>query len=354
VLRVIKYLLIVLSVAVFSQNIATIDYHLKTPCYKFSIVRSSVTMEDDRFITEKENYSKTGKFEVKTSEKFPLPYYFVCESENRFLKASRLFTVASGDRLNFDMDSIANGKQFFPDTHRQTSLQQDQREFYNAFPDTENLYSPNDEIYRANLIRNISSFEKYAKEHPDSYMLFWNLVNYFNENSWLTGFNKSYLNAFNSLSSSIRNSKYGKAFYQKMVNSTIIKEGSRLPQLKLEGEKKFSLGTSYTLIDFWASYCKPCLEAFPMYKELYKQYKNRGFEIVGISGDRQQDVDKWKKMIQHKQLSWQQYIDIGGKEGEKYNITAYPTTFLLDSEGIIVKKDISLEELEVFLNQHLK
>ena len=75
---------------------------------------------------------------------------------------------------------------------------------------------------------------------------------------------------------------------------------------------------------------------------------------MSISGDRLQDIDKWKKMIKSKELNWQQYIDIEGNESEKYSITAFPSTFLLDSEGKIIKKDISPKELEKFMEENLK
>lgn len=351
--RAIKYLLITLSVAVYSQNTATVQYQLKQSCYKFSIVRLLETGENDCLITEKLNYPKEGKFEIKTDDKFPLPYSFLCENEDRFVKASRLFTVASGDKLKFNMDSIVNDKQYFSDTDSQTPLWKDQHDFYKAFPDTVNLFSENDKTYRANLTQFLPSFEKYAKEHPNSPTLFWNLVHFFEENFYYTGYHESYLNAFNSLSPSIRNSKYGKISYQKIMISSKIQEGLALPNIQLAGGKNFRLGKKYTLVDFWASFCQPCLEVFPIYKELYEVYKNKGFELVGISGDRQRDLYKSKKIIQDRQLNWQQYNDIGGKEFEKYNITGYPTTFLLDSEGIILKINISAADLEVFLKENL-
>lgn len=67
--------------------------------------------------------------------------------------------------------------------------------------------------------------------------------------------------------------------------SSKIQEGLALPNNQLAGGKNFRLGKKYTLVDFWASFCQPCLEVFPIYKELYEVYKNKGFELVGISGD---------------------------------------------------------------------
>lgn len=353
-LKLNKYIFVLFPVAIFSQNIATVQYEIKESCYKFSIVGLWRNADDDSFRKETKNYPKKGIFIVKTDDKFPLPYSFVCEDEDGLIKQSRLFTVSSGDQLKFDIKSIVPNNQYFSNLNQKNIFIEDQSQFYKAFSDIEKLYSENDIEYKSNLIQYLESLEEYSKQYPNSYMLFWSTMIFFEENSWLTGFNEGYLKIFNNLSPTIQNSKYGNIFYQKIINSSKIKDGTRFPQIKLEGEKEYLLGSKFTLIDFWASYCKPCLEVFPAYKILYNQYKNKGFDIIGISVDRPQDMDKWKKIIKDRQLNWQQYIDLAGRESEKYNITAFPTTFLLDAEGTIIKREITPEELSIFLEENLK
>ena len=118
-------------------------------------------------------------------------------------------------------------------------------------------------------------------------------------------------------------------------------------------EKKVSsrevINRKYTLIDFWFSHCGPCIAQFPMMRNLYAKYKNAGFEVVGISIDKTEDKRAWLDAISKHKLEWKQYWDIDGKEAKRFFINLYPTNLLLDNEGRIIKKNILLEELEIFL-----
>jgi thiol-disulfide isomerase/thioredoxin len=350
----IQKILVFLPVAVLSQSTATIQFKINSPCYKFSIARVSNIYDDNRFTTYKKHYPQNGFFIVKTTEKHPTPYIFTCEEENHSIKGSGIFTVNSGDKLIFEMDSISDRKQYLPNTKTHCKSFTDQKVFYEEFPNKIDLYSPVDSIYKAESLNFLPNFEKYAKKHHDSYMLFWNLKNFYDEHSWITGNNEIYMKAFDNLSAEIKNSMYGRYFVQKILKSTKIEEGLSFPKINLHDKKEFKLGKKYTLVDFWATYCGSCLDSFLVYKDLYKRYKDNGFEIVAISGDRKKDIAKWKNMIQKRQLAWQNYIDIAGKEREKYNINPYPYTVLLDSNGMILKKNISPAELEIFLKENLK
>ena len=105
------------------------------------------------------------------------------------------------------------------------------------------------------------------------------------------------------------------------------------------------------MIDFWFSYCKPCLAQFPKYKEIYNLNKVKGFEIIGISVDRKEDEANWLNTIKKYNLSWLQYLDKNEIVSQKLNIKSFPTNFLLDSNGVIVGKDFSPEDLENFLRE---
>ncbi|WHF52601.1 TlpA disulfide reductase family protein [Chryseobacterium gotjawalense] len=85
-----------------------------------------------------------------------------------------------------------------------------------------------------------------------------------------------------------------------------------------------------------------------------KCYKDKGFEIIVFSTDRTLDIANWRKTVDKNNLSWQNVLDENGVEAKKYNINQFPTTFLLDAEGNIIKKNISPEELAQFLEENLK
>ena len=92
----------------------------------------------------------------------------------------------------------------------------------------------------------------------------------------------------------------------------------------------------------------------PYYKELYEKYKDKNFSIISISTDRTQDIENWKKVIAKNNITWQNLLDENGNISKKYSINKFPTNFLLDSEGKIIKRDIPQEELEKFLEENLK
>ena len=108
----------------------------------------------------------------------------------------------------------------------------------------------------------------------------------------------------------------------------------------------------YVLIDFWASWCKPCCTEMPELKQLYHQYKGKGLEIVSISID--QDKDAWQKKIKELQMNWPQMIDENREASKTYVVGAIPHTILLDPTGIILAKDLRGKELEEKIAQYLK
>src|SRR6476619_559483 len=109
------------------------------------------------------------------------------------------------------------------------------------------------------------------------------------------------------------------------------------------------------LVDFWATWCGPCVAELPNVLKAYQKYHDKGFEILGISLD--QDKEKLTGFTKEKNMTWQQYFDGKGwqsKLGAKYGINSMPATFLLDKDGKIIGKDLRGEALEQALANTLK
>lgn len=106
----------------------------------------------------------------------------------------------------------------------------------------------------------------------------------------------------------------------------------------------------YTIIDFWASWCKPCRVENPNVVEVYKKYHDKGLNIIGVSLDRPNQKDQWLKAIEDDGLDWYHISHLKFWDDpiiKDYNIRGIPATFLLDENGVIIDKDLRGEALHV-------
>lgn len=101
------------------------------------------------------------------------------------------------------------------------------------------------------------------------------------------------------------------------------------------------------LIDFWASWCGPCVATFPKLKELRSAYGQKGFEIVAVSIDRTHE--EWAEGSEKYEIPWINLGELKSWDGEvatMYGVHFIPKSYLIDSEGCILQKDLPIELLE--------
>ena len=139
-----------------------------------------------------------------------------------------------------------------------------------------------------------------------------------------------------------------------------VNEGAMAPEINLATPEGPNLALSslrgkYVLIDFWASWCGPCRRENPNVVKTYAAYKDKGFEIFGVSLD--QDRAAWLKAIESDQLVWKHVSDLkywSSAGAQAYQVNSIPQTFLLDKEGRIIAKGLRGAALDQYLAQLFK
>lgn len=108
------------------------------------------------------------------------------------------------------------------------------------------------------------------------------------------------------------------------------------------------------LLEFWGSWCGPCRESNPELVKIYNEFKNRGFEILGVGAETSRDV--WLKAIEKDKLTWTNITDLKGDKNTvalMYGVSYYPTNFLIDKKGNIIARDLQGDKLRKMLKQIL-
>lgn len=109
-----------------------------------------------------------------------------------------------------------------------------------------------------------------------------------------------------------------------------------------------------TVIDFWASWCGPCMREMPNIVKLNINYKSKGLGIIGISLDK--DYNSWKEAIDANKMSWLQLSDLRGWESDAAlanGISSIPYTIIVDGNSNILGKNLRGQELEEFVSKYL-
>jgi len=109
------------------------------------------------------------------------------------------------------------------------------------------------------------------------------------------------------------------------------------------------------LIDFWASWCGPCLALLPEVKRIRTTYGDRDFVIIGVSLDH--GVQEWRAFLEQEDLDWVHVFDDGSSPTSavvRYDVRAIPNTYLIDRDGTVIAMDVHGSELEALIEQHLQ
>lgn len=206
-------------------------------------------------------------------------------------------------------------------------------------------------------LKYMSGLKDFIKSHPKSAVSGYIIANDLNNPSIpLT----ELIEALTYIDKSLENTAYVKAANKRvndakgtMVGYTATNFSQSNPEGKTINLTDFR--GKYVLIDFWASWCKPCRMENPNVVAAYNRFKDKGFTVLGVSMD--SNKDSWLTAIKQDNLTWTHVSDLkgwGNEVGKIYGVTGIPQNYLLDKEGKIVAKDLRGPALDEKLAEIIK
>lgn len=328
----------------------------------------------DVIATDSVEIGNSGDFKLSTGEITEPGFYRVRINQNNFvilLLNDGETAEVSGNALNFYQSYEVVGSEgsiklrtldtrLRQDYELQDSLRKSFMKFQaEGHPRLDSIAQSIDEVFKAAQTDKTTFIEAFIDENPNSLATLSAVQSVrFDENPEL--FDKVASN----LEGVYPNSEYVKQFKKTLVDLKAKQQaaaktgvGAVAPEIVVqtpEGEtiKLSDFRGKVTMIDFWAAWCKPCRAENPNVVRLYNIYKDKGFEVFGVSLD--QDKEKWIQAIKQDGLTWKHGSELRFWQSSfvpAYNLDGIPMTYLVDENGVIIAKGLRGQQLEAKLQE---
>ncbi|MEJ7823038.1 MAG: TlpA disulfide reductase family protein [Chitinophagaceae bacterium] len=284
---------------------------------------------------------------------YPQPFSFsYYDPKNNRLYETKLIFIEKGDHKI--LINRHNNLDYILDSNSPSNIE------YKNLKNQLKAYDEKLKPFQNNDSKNIDTkqnfLQKYIIRQPNSYVAFWEIVNDFSK----FGFTKSYLKSLSLFSQSVK-----KAFsfieFKKIIdieNSTNI--GGNFPDVSFNSNDKIvkSDFSNYqvTVIDYWATFCKPCIQDLPKLVELYEKYKNKGVNFISVTDENKiERIELATKILENNKVGWKNYFDVNKEFPKKLNASGYPLQILVDRNGkIIARKLGELDQIESEIKKNLE
>ena len=297
---------------------------------------------------------KDKKFTFKGSLQEPTEYDLFVKTTNDYtsiwLENNQIsFTAKKGNFSNAEIEGSISQREYTEFRNEFNAYRDKIDSLYNIIydkknPDSVKLIAKNE--FKANYSDRRKIDKKFIKNNPNSYVSIYLLKFY------RTTFGKELTEElFNYIDDDLKHSSYGKAIKRFLSLSKNINVGDNYVDFSMKNANDQNINLSdfkgkIVLLQFWSTSCGGCRSEYPFLRKAYDTYKDKGFEIVGISNDRNRDY--WLKAIKDEKLNWTNLWELNTDESDAaliYSISYMPTNFLIDQNGTIIAKDLREDKL---------